>query len=342
MKLKIAVTADPFIPVPPHLYGGIERIIDMIVQGYIERGHEVTLIAHPDSKPYAGCRFIPYTSEQDRIISNTITITRAYYRHGFDLIHSFSRLLYLLPLLPLRVPKLMSYQREPSTGQIQKAMKIARKNTLSFTGCSNYISDQIKPYAPAYTVYNGVPLSRYHFNATIADDAPLVFLGRIEPIKGTHVAVEVAKNTGRKLIIAGNIPDAERSYFTEQIQPHVDGEQIQYIGSVNDQQKDQLLQNALALLMPIQWNEPFGIVMAEAMACGTPVIGFGRGSVPEVISNRKTGFVCRSTEEMENAVSQVHMISREEVRRSCEERFSDQKITEDYLHLYTHLISRSR
>lgn len=335
--MKILITADPFIPVPPIHYGGIERIIDMLITEYLNAGHELTLIAHPDSKPDERCQFIPYASDRDNIIANGYLITKTYFKHKFDIIHSFSRLMYLLPLLPLSVPKVMSYQREPSIAQIKKAVQLSKKNSLVFTGCSNYISNQIANFAESYTVYNGVPLEGFKYNAQVDDDAPLVFLGRIEYIKGTHIAIEVALKANRKLIIAGNIPNEHKNYFEEKVKPFL-SEQIQYIGPVNDVQKNELLQHAKAFLMPILWNEPFGIVMAEALACGTPVIGMNRGSVPEVVEHGITGYVCDTLEEMVEAVNNCAAISRQKVRESAEHRFSAEVISRNYLDLYKKII----
>lgn len=331
--MKILITADPFIPVPPIHYGGIERIVDMLINEYISMGHDVTLIAHPNSKPASGCKFIPYSSDKDDVFANSLLITSAYFKYKFDVIHSFSRLLYLFPLLIVNVKKIMSYQREPTLGQIRKAYIFSRANSLLFTGCSDYISNQISTVANAYTVYNGVQIELFQFNKVVSDIAPLVFLGRIEHIKGTHIAIEVAKKTNRKLIIAGNIPSEHINYFNENVKPFLN-ENIEYIGPVNDSQKNELLQNAAAFLMPILWNEPFGIVMAEAMACGTPVIGFAKGSVPEVVSNGKTGFVCDTIEDMIVAVKNLSQINREQVRLEVEKRFSAKVIAENYLKLY--------
>lgn len=336
--MKILITADPFIPVPPIHYGGIERILDMLIKEYLESGHEVTLIGHPDSKPAVGCRFIPYSSDKDNVIKNGLLITKSYLKYKFDIIHSFSRLLYLFPLLPFGVQKIMSYQREPTITQIKRAVQLSKKNTLAFTGCSDYISNQIAVVGDAYTVYNGVPLEAFHFNNVVSSDAPLVFLGRIEEIKGTHVAIEVAIKTNKKLIIAGNIPSEHKQYFEEKVKPYLN-ENITYIGPVNDIQKNELLQNASAFLMPILWNEPFGIVMAEAMACGTPVIGFARGSVPEVVKNEITGFTCTTIDDMINAVNSISKINRETVRAEAENRFSAKVIAVNYLQLYKSRLS---
>jgi glycosyltransferase involved in cell wall biosynthesis len=340
--MRIAITADQFIPVPPVFYGGIERVIDLLIAELRLRGHEVTLFAHRDSA--VSCELVPYPAAgfgwRDNLL-NSWTITRTVARSRFDLIHSFGRLAYLLPLLPAAIPKLMCYQREPTLSQIRKAVRLAKGGTLAFCGCSNYISGQIRPFATAYTVYNGVDLAKYTPAPMVPADAPLVFLGRIEPIKGTHTAVEVALKTGRQLRIAGNIPEGCQPYFDQKIKPYL-GSQIEYLGPVNDVQKAQLLQKSLALLMPIHWNEPFGIVMIEAMAAGTPVIGFNRGAVPEVIRPGLNGFVAETTEEMIAYTGELGTIDRGVVRRYAEKHFSGGAITDAYLGIYERLTANRK
>lgn len=341
--MKILLTADPEIPVPPIHYGGIERIIDVLVKGYVDRGHEVTLIAHPDSN--VPCRLIPWKGLSSyglkNTLQNTALLCSQVFKEPYDVVHSFSRLAYVTPLLPLRIPKIMSYQREPTLSQIRKAANVTKRGSLIFTGCSDYISNQIKPFAPAVTVYNCVPIQRYDFQSSIPDDAPLCFLGRIEPIKGTHIAVEVAQKSQRRLIIAGNIPPEGVRYFDEKIKPHLN-DRIQYIGPVNDEQKNIILGQSAAFLMPIQWNEPFGIVMAEAMACGTPVLGFPFGSVPEVVQHGINGFICNSIEEMIMYVAKIDSLNRAVIRTDAEENYSDKIIVKKYLDLYASSFQNSK
>ena len=339
--MKILLTVDPEIPVPPQGYGGIERIVDMLVHQYVQKGMDITLVAHPESK--VPCYLEKWKGAKSRgavdIAKNTFQLTRLVYNGKFDLVHCFSRLAYLTAILPLRIPKIMSYQREPTLSQVKKGNFLAKKDSLVFTGCSDYISGQIATVAKAYTVYNGAPMHLYKATTSVNKDAPLVFLGRIEPIKGTAIAIEVAKKANKRLIIAGNIPVEHQAYFDDEIKPFLD-DQISYIGTVNDEQKNNLLGSALVLLMPIQWNEPFGIVMAEAMACGTPVLGFNRGSVPEVVSHGITGFISTNTNEMIEQVALCDTLDRSDVRKVAEERFSDDKISEDYLRLYQKIIDR--
>jgi len=338
--LKIAIIADPELPIPPMLYGGIERIISMLVEGYVELGHEVSLFAHAESKTSA--RLFGYSGKTSTsgldILKNTFLINKELFRNKYDIIHSFGRLIYLLPQLPFRTPKIMSYQREPTISQVKKAKRLSKGNSLAFTGCSAYISNQILPYAPAYPIFNGVNLKTYHFSNAISKDAPLVFLGRIEPVKGTHLAIQIALATKKKLIIAGNVPTEYNEYFEQQIKPYL-SDQIEYIGPVNDEQKNKLLGSALAFLMPIEWNEPFGIVMAEAMACGTPVIGFNRGSIPEVIISGLNGYRCNNLQEMIVAVESIATIDRKIVREDAERRFSSEVIISQYLNLYSKRIN---
>ena len=333
--MHIAIVADPRIPVPPKLYGGIERIVDMLVRGLVGRGHDVTLFAHEDSD--VPCRHILYerTEAQSVIdtLRNTLSVSRLAVEQP-DVVHSFGRLAYLTPLLPLSLPKIMTYQRGPTPSRIRMANRLAQKDSLVFTGCSDHITAEIAPLAPARTVYNGVPLNKYDLESSVPDDAPLVFLGRIAPIKGTHTAVEVAQRSGRRLVIAGNVPDDQQSFFREEIEPHLNDEQIQYLGPVDDEEKNELLGRAAAFLMPIEWEEPFGIVMAEAMACGTPVIGTRRGAVPEVVEQGTTGFVGESVEDLVAAVGRIGELDRTATRERCEHLFSDRAVVDGYESLY--------
>lgn len=340
--MKILLTCDPEIPVPPGLYGGIERIVDVLVNAYVSGGHDVTLCANPKSN--VRCRLVGWNGAKSQnhfdTLKNTLQLTSLVFKERFDVVHSFSRLAYMTALMPFDVLKIMSYQREPSLQQVSRAVKLSKKGTMVFTGCSNYITNKLKTFADAFTVYNCVPIEKYTFAEAVDEDAPLVFLGRIEDIKGAHLAVEVAQRVGKRLLIAGNIPSNKQQYFDEQVKPHLN-DRIRYIGLVNDEQKNDLLGKALAFLMPIQWNEPFGIVMAEAMACGTPVLGFPYGAVPEVVQDGVTGFVCKNVNEMVQAVDRVNSISRREVRKIAEENFSNTKVTADYLQLYKTMLKKS-
>ena len=341
MSFRIAITADPEVPVPPKLYGGIERMVNMLVCGLVERGHSVTLFAHPDSD--VPCELQPYPGQNSRsksdLFENMWHVSSKILRGRYHLVHSFGRLAYLLPIIPLSIPKVMSYQRAITPRSVVWGKRLAR-GSLHFTGCSRCIIGPFAGNANWDVVFNGVPTNIYHFRDKVDENAPLVFLGRVEEIKGAHLAVEVALRSSHKLIIAGNVPEEakHRALFEEKIAPHIDGERIQYVGPVSDSQKNELLRQAAALLMPVLWEEPFGIVMAEALACGTPVIGLKRGSVPEVVQNGMNGFVCETVEEMAAAVGRIKEIDRRACRQIMEEKFSDHAVVDAYEDLYERLV----
>jgi glycosyltransferase involved in cell wall biosynthesis len=335
--MKIAIIVNPHIPVPPEQYGGIERIVYMLIEQLIAFGHNVTLYAHPDSKP--GCKLVPYTETipygpKDLLKINVITVKIIF--GGFDVVHTFGRMNNIAMLMFSRIPKVVSYQLPPTISQVKKAVKLARKNSLYFTACSNYIADQIRDYCDVTAIYNGVDLADYTATEEIPADAPLVFLGRIQYEKGTAIAIEVAKKSNSKLVIAGNVPkeDLHQRYFEEKVKPFIDGEQISYIGPVNNAQKNELLRNCKAFLMPVLWDEPFGIVMTEALACGAPVLGFKRGAVPEVVTDGVNGFVCKDTAGMVLAVAKIDTISRKRCREIVAERFSATVLAKQYEELY--------
>jgi glycosyltransferase involved in cell wall biosynthesis len=341
--LKIAITADPELPVPPRLYGGIERVIDMLVRGLVDRGHDVTLFAHRDSD--VPCELIPYrgrsSASRADTFTNMWTVSRRVKGGNFDVVHSFGRIAYLLPLLPFAIPKLMTYQREITRSSVAWGHRLSR-GTLHFSAISEWMMQEVKDAANWHLVYNGVPMRVYDFVPAVAPDAPLVFLGRIEHIKGTHLAIEVAQRTGRRLVIAGNIPSGHEAYFEQLIRPHIDGVKITYVGPVDDQQKNALLGSAAAFLMPILWEEPFGIVMAEALACGTPVLGLRRGAVPEVVEDGVSGFVANNLDSLVGMVCKLPALDRRACRDRAQALFSDDAVVTAYEVLYARLQSGAR
>lgn len=341
--LKIALTADPDLPVPPLLYGGIERIIDMLARSLVDRGHEVSLFAHPDSSSAGRLYAWPGASSRSKMdsIRNTLALGRAVASGNYDIVHSFSRIAYLAPILPLDLPKIMSYQREISPRTVGLGHALSR-GSLSFTAISDWMMKPVRHTGRWDMIPNGVPLDRYDFRAEVAPDAPLVFLGRIEEIKGPHLAIEIARRTGRKLIIAGNIPDEKRAWVEAHVLPHIDGAQIRLIGPVDDTQKNKLLGQAAGFLMPIVWEEPFGIVMAEALACGTPILGLRRGAVPEVVEDGFTGFVRDGLDDLVRAVEGLPMLDRRACRERVERLYSDKAVADAYEALYRERIKNRR
>ena len=351
--MRILLTADPELPVPPKLYGGIERIVDILVREYQRRGHEVSLVAHRDSI-VPGTKLFPWPGlrSQNRLdmLRNTVALWHAVREFKPDVLHSFSRAAYLLPLLlasrsALRTPSLvMSYQRKPTARQVGRAAKLGGQS-LAFTGCSEHICCEGRAGGGNWhAIHNCVELDKYTFQPSVSPDAPLVFLSRVERIKGAHTAIAIAKKTGRRLLIAGNHGSTgeEGRYWETEILPHLGKDSIEYVGPVDDGQKNILLGQAAAMLVPIEWDEPFGIVFAEALACGTPVISCPRGALPEIVRDGMDGFLINTVEEACAAVAKLPAINRADCRRRVETEFSSGVVAEKYLALYSELLGRRK
>lgn len=341
---SILIMADPFIPVPPVTYGGIERIIHFLAEGLGKRNWRVTLLCHPESK--CNVNLISHVSVNTRWpgrVRNTLHLMRHLATARYDLIHSFSHCDLSAMLWPLPVRQIQSFQAPPDWRAFHKRARNISKRNLWFTTCGHHMVKDFSAIAPTRAIHNGVRIEQFDFRKQVAPDAPLVFLGRIEPIKGTHTAIRIAKATGRRLIIAGNRsnnPEIDR-YFVEEVEPHL-SDQITYIGPVDDVRKNTLLGEAAAFLMPIEWDEPFGIVMAEAIACGTPVIGTARGALPEIVRDGVTGACCADEAEMIEAVRQVEIFDRSACRHDAESRFSSEVIISRYMELYEEVLSAPR
>ncbi len=338
--MRILLTVDPEIPVPPVTYGGIERIADLLVRALIEGGHEVALIAREGSTCPASRLFIwPGKSSQPTsdTLRNTWYLARAVRSFQPDVIHSFSRLAYLLPHLRSKRPLVMSYQREPRLRTVGLAARLAAPGILTFTGCSEYIVGRGRRAGGHWlAIPNFVDTGRMTFQPYVAGDAPLVFLSRVESIKGASLAIAIARASGVRLIVAGNHADSgpEADYWREKIEPEIGHGGIEYVGPVDDAQKIGLLGRARAMLVPIQWNEPFGIVFAEALACGTPVISCPAGALPEIVRNGREGFLVKTLEEGCDAVRRLGEIDRAACRDRAERHFSVKAVVGCYVELY--------
>jgi len=344
--MRILLVMDPYIPVPPRHYGGIERVIADLADSLIDRGHRVTLWAGPGSGTRASLETFGAEGEWTRWsnIRNTLTLSARFIRDDgrFDVIHNFGRLAYLSVVFSWDIPKVQTYMRTINPGNMRKAARLGARR-MHYTAVSAAIRDTGAPGGGDWSViYNCADPAKYTFRAaTDSRTAPLVFLGRLDRCKGPHTAIDVARRLNRRLVIAGNISPVaeEQEFFAREVAPRVDGSLVTYIGPVDDAQKDALLGGAAAMLMPIEWEEPFPVVLPESMLCGTPVISFRRGGVPEGIDDGRTGFICDTLEEMCNAVGRLPQIDRAACRAEAERRFSGRAITDEYESLYQRVIA---
>jgi len=333
-RLSIAVLADPHLPVPPTLYGGIERVIYLLVEGLKARGHDVVLFAHPDSD--VSCEFVPYPRMMSQsfgdLALNATAIARVLLRRPIDVVHSFGRIAAMVPLALTSARKFMSYQRPITAASIRQARRIFG-NRLEFTACGAHMIAPVKHLGRWHVVYNAVPTTTYRFVRQVADDAPVAFLGRFDPEKGAHLAIDAAVKAGRRILVAGNV-GTHPDYFEREVKPLFKRDGVTYVGPVDDAAKNELLGQSAAFLMPVLWDEPFGIVMAEALACGTPVIGFRRGSVPEIVRDGVTGWVVDDVPGMVDALGRIATLDRTACRRDAETRFGGDAVVNAYEALY--------
>jgi glycosyltransferase involved in cell wall biosynthesis len=328
--MRILLTADPMLPVPPRLYGGIERVIADLAGWLRGQGVRVGLVAHRDSAQPVDAFFAWPGSGHARALWGAV---REFHP---DVVHSFSRLAYLLPVVLGGTRAIMSYQRHPTPWTVRGAALLGG-GRLRFTGCSGFIARAGARSGGRWdAIPNCVDLARYPFVPAAAPDAPLLFLSRLDAVKAPHLAIAMARAAGRRLVVAGNHatdgPDA--AYFHEHVEPHLGRDGIEYVGPVDDATKARLLGSAAGLLVPVQWDEPFGIVFAEALACGTPVIATARGALPEIVEHGRHGFLVDGVEEGARAVAQLGGIDRHECRRRAEALFSLDVVGRQYLALY--------
>ncbi len=338
--MKILIVMDPCIRIPVKGYGGHERLVEMFAKEYSKLGHKVDLLVTEGSF-VEGCTVYPLGKEgfppAKKDAPKTIFTAWIFLwanRKKYDLIHNFGRLAYLLPILNCKVNKIMTYGRIINARNITYINKLPNKN-LIFTACSNWCVNTGNTAGKWATVYNAIDYSKYHLTQNLPNDAPLIFLSRVEKLKGAHEAIQIALATNNTLIIAGNISplEEEKIYFEKEIKPFVDDKQIQYVGTLDDAGKNKYLGMAKAMLFPAKTEEAFGMVMAEAMACGTPVIAYNYAAMPEVVIDGVSGFVVNTMEQMQNAIGKTTQLDRREVRLYAENKFDVKVIAQQYLKL---------
>lgn len=362
--MKIAQIAPPWFSVPPKNYGGTEAVIYNLVEKQVELGHDVTLYAPGDSRTSAKLvSFFPRALLESGVPWQAHL--KAYYhlqkavnaaRQGnFDIVHthlSSASDMYLFPLMTdMQVPHVMTlhsrfpFDRLPSgwTGDAD-ALYMEWAASMPMVAISEHAREEVSyPLNFVGVVYHGLLMNQFKPVRTLRRGY-FAWLGRCVPDKGAHLAIQAAKEAGVPLILAGtvdrNLPESVR-YFSEQIKPHIDNTQIRYIGPANMKEKIHLFSGARAFLNPIQWEEPFGMVMIEAMAAGCPVISFNRGAASELIIDGRTGFLVNDVEGMVRAIPSIDTIDRQAARQHVEEHFSARVMAENYMKIYQRVIQSS-
>jgi glycosyltransferase involved in cell wall biosynthesis len=343
--MRILLTADPELPVPPGRYGGIERLVDMWQRELQARGHTVALCARGDSTAAVHRLYAwPGARSQGRLdtIRNLLALRRAVRDFQPDIVHSSSRLVYTLPLLLAGQPTVMTYHRLPTPAQVRRGARLGGDH-LVFTGVSEFIAGLGRAAGGRWeAVANCIEIDSFEFRPTVPADAPLVFLSRIEEVKGVREAIAIARRAGRRLVIAGNhSADANAAaYWRTHIHPAIDGSQVSYVGPVDDAAKNALLGQAAAMLLPVQWDEPFGMVAVEAMACGTPVIATPRGGLREIITESETGFFAQDEAAAVARLGEIPRLSRAACRARAEKFYSPAAAVTRFLAVYQDLLSR--
>lgn len=337
--MRIAQISPLWERVPPFRYGGIELIVKLLTDELVRRGHEVTLFASGDSITKAKLHSVHDqalrldSSVKEPDIYHQMILADVYQEAyaNFDIIHSHIGYAALPYSGFVKTPTIHTLHNAFSLDTIKIHRRFGEQPLISISKAQrepcldlNYV----------HTVYNGIDTAVYPFYCEPTQPAYLAFIGRISPQKGVVEAIKIARATGLPLKMAGKVDVVDVDYYREQVEPLIDGEQIQYLGEISHEDKVRLLGEATVTLFPITWREPFGLVMIESMAAGTPVIAMNLGSVPEVIADGKTGFVCDSVDKMIEMVPKATKLDRQICREYVVNRFSVESMTDEYEKAY--------
>lgn len=342
-KLRIAEIAPLFERVPPKRYGGTERVVSTLTEELVERGHEVTLFASGDSITSANLVSVyprslretrmDYHNLNDLILLN---IGNAYrMQDRFDIIHDHNGI-FGLPAADNSITPVVMTLHGPFTMTNRRAYGTLNRPSLVA------ISRAQAAFAPksarlAGIVYNGLKMDSYPFSAN--PENYLLVVGRISMEKGTHIAIEVAQELDIPLIIAAKLDNVDLNYFETYIRPKLTGN-VRWIGEVDEKRRNELMKNALCFLHPVTWHEPFGLTLIEAMACGCPIVAFGKGSIPEVVADGVTGFVASDLYEMIEMVRAIDQISRIKCRQYALENFNEKRMADGYERVYAEVLKK--
>jgi glycosyltransferase involved in cell wall biosynthesis len=349
-RLRVAVVAPPWIPVPPPGYGGIEVVVDLLCQGLVARGHDVTLFAAPSS--HSSAHVYPVLEdahpddmgsslyESDHVASAWDAIDAASARGlPFDVLHDHSGYTALAIADRVHAPVVHTIHGAffPDTARFYRR----HGHKAHLVAISRTQADSAPPDVHiADVVPNPIAVENWPLHAT--KEEYLLWAGRMDAVKGAHRAIVAARLAGRKLVLAGPIQPGQEKYFRGRVQPHIDGERVRYAGEVRGREKCELFANAAALLMPIRWREPFGMVMVEALACGTPVIAFPEGAASEIVIDAENGMLVDNEIEMAKAIRRLETIDPSVCRASVAKRYSVPATTARYERVYHQAIRAAR
>ncbi|MFW6359950.1 MAG: glycosyltransferase family 4 protein [Chroococcales cyanobacterium] len=344
--MRIAQVAALAERVPPPAYGGIELVVSFLTDELVNRGHDVTLFASGDSETIATLKsIISHPTRTNDDVENPIVYELIQLNEvckqakDFDIIHFHNEVLAppFANLIPTPAVHTLHGYLYPDDRELYK--HFSQQGYIS-------ISNAQREYCPELnyirTVYNAIDINDHPFVSSPATDPPyLAFLGRGAPEKGLHSAIAIAQKTGYHLKIAAKIDSENEAYFEEKIKPHLDQENIEFLGEIPSEEKGEFLGKAIATLFPITWAEPFGLVMIESMAAGTPVIAIDKGSVSEIVEDGKTGFICSNVEEMIDAIAKIEQCDRHYCRQYIQDFFSVKKMVDGYEKAYSQLLNQS-
>lgn len=338
--MRIAMISPLEMRVPPVGYGGTELVVSLLTEELVKKGHDVTLFASGDSitsaKLVSTCPEYLRPKICDKYIYNMLNVVNCLEQASdFDIIHNHTTFEGLSTAGLVETPMLSTLHGD---------MKGDWRLLFGFyRGWYNTISFSAKRLLPekerfAGVIYNAIDVKSYPFNGKVGESY-MLFLSRISREKGPHLAIEVARRLGRRLIIAGNIDTVDEEYFKTEVFPLVDGDLVQFVGEADYHRKRELLAGAYCLLAPITWEEPFGLFIIEAMACGTPVLAMRKGSIPEIVRHGDTGYVVNSVDEMAAAVDKARWIDRRRCREYVENNFDVPRMARDYLDAYAMILA---
>jgi len=339
--MKIAQVAPLYESVPPKLYGGTERVVSYLTEALVELGHDVTLYASGDSVTSANLRpacerALRLDKDSVEPVADHVYLAERIFQDAdeFELIHSHIDYVPMPLLRRMTTPHVTTLHGRQDIPNLRNLYREFNEEPLIS------ISDHQR--LPLWwanwqgTVYHGLPEDLYSFRQK--PGRYLAFLGRISPEKRVDDAIRIARRAGLPLKIAAKVDKVDRNYFEAEIKPLLQGSDVEFVGEIGEDGKEEFLGEALALLFPIDWPEPFGLVMIEALACGTPVIARRRGSVPEIVEDGETGFVIESIGQAVKAVGEISRLSRKRCRQAFEERFTARRMASDYLAIYEQLV----